>query len=130
MEGLRGPAGAAARAGDPARLAGASRSLRALASGTRPGMAAELARVATATRSPVTAEDGISRVWFRRRGTYLPAAELFYVAAPGDAQDKEGAGFTTSWRSPQVMSGDLGGNGAVQDRIAPSLPRVRRGTCW
>lgn len=56
------------RAGDPARAANASRSLHAVAAGSRTQMT--------------------ERAWLRRRGAALRAAEHFLVAAPAGPQDK------------------------------------------
>lgn len=87
------------RVGDPARLGRAARSLRAVARGTRAAMAAELRRTATRLGTRAEAGDGIERVWLRRRGGFLPAAEWYYVAAPAGPADKEGPGFVAAWRA-------------------------------
>jgi hypothetical protein len=89
-----------ARAGDPTRMANAARWLYAAAAGTRPEMVAELAAIAEAHHTRVLADDGIGRVWLRRRGPDYPAVDHFYVAAPGPpgyADDKQNPGFDTAW---------------------------------
>jgi hypothetical protein len=78
------------RADDPARPANASRSLRAVAAGSRAQMAAVLRTMAKAEGASVEDEDGIGRAWLRRRGAAFPAAEHFLVAAPTGPEDKDG----------------------------------------
>jgi hypothetical protein len=87
------------RAGDPARAANASRSLRAVAAGSRAQMTAVLRTMAKAERARVEDQDGIERAWLRRRGAALPAAEHFLVAAPAGPQDKGGPGFEAAWQA-------------------------------
>ena len=87
------------RAGDPARAASASRSLRALASGTRAEMTTALRHHARTWQTLTEQDDGIERVWLRRRGAALPAAEHFLVAAPAGPHDKEGPGFQAAWQA-------------------------------
>ena len=87
------------RAGDPTRAANASRSLRALAVGSRAQMTAVLRKMAEAEGVGVDAEDGIERAWLRRRGAVFPAAEHFLVAAPAGPEDKDGPGFEAVWQT-------------------------------
>ena len=87
------------RAGDPTRAANASRSLRAVAAGSRAQMAAVLRKMAEAEGAGVDDEDGIERAWLRRRGAAFPAAEHFLVAAPAGPQDKDGPGFEVAWQA-------------------------------
>lgn len=56
------------RVSDPARPANASRSLRAVAAGSRTQMAAVLRTMAQVEDASVEDEDGIERAWLRRRG--------------------------------------------------------------
>jgi hypothetical protein len=86
------------RADDPAKAANASRSVRAVASGSRDQMTAVLRDLAHAAGTEVGIDDGIERVWLRHRGTTLPAAEHFLVAAPAGPEDKEGPGFQAAWQ--------------------------------
>jgi hypothetical protein len=87
-------------AGDPARAASASRSLRALASGTRAEMTTALRDLARIRHAETELDDGIERAWLRRRGTALPTAEHFLVAAPAGPQDKGAPAFRRPGRQP------------------------------
>jgi hypothetical protein len=87
------------RADDPAKAANASRSVRAVASGSRDQMTAVLRDLAHAEDAEIGNDDGIERAWIRRRGTTLPAAEHFLVAAPAGPEDKEGPGFQAAWHT-------------------------------
>jgi hypothetical protein len=93
------------RAGDPARAANASRSLRAVAAGSRTQMTAVLRTMARAERIHVEDQDGIGRAWLRRRGTTFPAAEHFLVAAPAGPADKDGPGFAAAWQAAATAAG-------------------------
>lgn len=84
---------------DPTRLANASRSLRALTHNSRPAMVEELHSLAEECRLPVEADDGIPRIWLRRRAACFPTVEWFWVAAPDEPADKDGPGFSASWSS-------------------------------
>jgi len=81
------------QAGDPARPANASRSLRAVAAGSRTQMTAVLRTMAKAEDASVENEDGIERAWLRRRSAAFPAAEHFLVAASAGPEDKDGSGL-------------------------------------
>jgi hypothetical protein len=93
------------RDGDPARAGGAARSLRALAAGSRAEMTAALGGLARSRGAVTDAADGIDRAWLRRRGTVLPAAEHFLVAAPAGPRDKERPGFQAAWRAAVAAAG-------------------------
>jgi hypothetical protein len=66
-------------ASGPAR---AVRSVPATATGGRDAMTAELTRIAAREDIRVRRDDGIGRVWLRRRGDHLPTAEWYSTAAP------------------------------------------------
>jgi len=87
------------RADDPAKAANASRSIRAVASGSRDQMITILRKLAHAGDAEIENDGGIERAWFRHRGATLPAAEHFFVAAPAGPEDKEGPGFQTAWQA-------------------------------
>ena len=87
------------RADDPAKAASASRSIRAIASGSRDQMTAILRDLAHTADAETGNGDGIERAWLRHRGTTLPAAEHFLVAAPAGPEDKEGPGFQAAWQT-------------------------------
>lgn len=95
------------KASDPAKVANAARWLRIAAAGSRADMTAELAAMGRAAGINVTTDDGIGRVWLRRRGPLLPAAEQFYVAAPAGAAEKEGRGFAAAWEAAMQAPAQL-----------------------
>jgi hypothetical protein len=79
------------------------RSVQAMAAGSRDEMRAELEGVAGSARVAVRDDDGLGRVWMRRRGGGLPDVEWFYVTAPEGAADKDGPGFERVW--PVALAG-------------------------
>jgi hypothetical protein len=99
------------RAGDPAKAANAARSLRAIAAGSRDQMTAALRQPAHVNSAGIENGDGTERAWLRHRGTTLPAAEHFLVAAPAGPDDKEGPGFQAAWHAadaPAARPGEPG----------------------
>jgi len=87
-----------ARDGDPYRLANASRSVHARATGTRAQMAAALAGEAARRGLPlVTDEHGLARVWVVARPVVFPGVEHLLVAAPAVVADKAMPAFESWW---------------------------------
>jgi hypothetical protein len=86
------------RRDDPAKLANGSRSLRRLATGERGDLQLRLADLARADDVDLEhGEDGIVRVWLRRRGPRLPTGEHFLTVAPATATDKQPVRFEQWW---------------------------------
>jgi hypothetical protein len=93
------------RRDDPAKLANAVRSVRAVHAGGRADTAAELAVIAARLGLPVDRGDGQHpRVWVRRRGATFPSGEHFYVAAPAAADDKDGPGFADAYEATLLLA--------------------------
>lgn len=92
----------AARKGDPSVSGNVDRSLRIRSRGSREVLQAHLDHLAadgTAKGLTTTAigDDGIMRLYQRRRGTTFPTVERFFVVAPALAPRKERASFDQRW---------------------------------
>ena len=107
------------RADDPARPGNASRSIRAVAAGSRAQMAAVLRTMAKAEGTAVEDEDGIERAWLRRRGTAFPSAEHFLVSAPAGPQDKDGPGFDAAWQAVTASAAAARPESATRQLMLP-----------
>lgn len=84
------------RADDPERVANVNRSLRVLRSGSR----ADCERALLDLADPgelVVGEDGLARLYRRRRGAELPAREHFLVVGPAGAEDRQMPNFERWW---------------------------------
>lgn len=95
------------RRDDRTQMANASRSVAAIATGTREQMHTTLAELAGQTgRDIVTDEHGIGRVYLRTRASVLPTVERFYVVCPAVVKDKRAPHFEAGWaaliRTPQL----------------------------
>jgi hypothetical protein len=99
---------------DSCKAANAARSLRAVATGSQAAMRAALRELAAGQEATIEADAGIERAWLRRRGTALPTAEHFLVAAPAGPHAKEGPGFAAAWKAATAPAG--------QPRPAVQLP--------
>lgn len=87
-----------ARKDDPTKMANASRSVKAIAAGTRAEMLAEIDQLANELDSPVTVgDDGIGRLYVRTREPGFPTVEQFYVACPAVVLDKQHDRFEDWW---------------------------------
>lgn len=86
------------RQDDRTKMANASRSVAALATGTREQMHATLAELAKQTgRDIVTDEHGIGRVYLRTRADVFPTVEHFYVVCPAVVKAKRAPHFEAGW---------------------------------
>lgn len=95
------------RRDDRTKMANASRSVAAIATGTREQMHTTLAEIAEQTgRDVATDEHGIGRVYLRTRAAVFPAVEHFYVVCPAVVKDKHARHFEPGWaaltRTPQL----------------------------
>jgi hypothetical protein len=96
------------KAGSPDTVANGVRRVVAVANGSRAEMRTALGTIALHEGLGVDGSDvRHPRVWKRRRGIHLPAAEWFYTLSPATAHDKTGRGFHKAWASvgtsPQQM---------------------------
>ena len=80
----------------PSRKGPTWRSVTPVLTGSRAAATDALAAEAT-EETPIVDEDGISRIWVRRRGDAYPCVEELLVAAPATVAAKERAGFATAW---------------------------------
>lgn len=81
------------RVDDPLKVANANRDLQVLAEGSR----AECVAFVRALGPVDVGEDGIERVYRRRRGTLLPTREHFVAAGPAGARAKCMGSFDAWW---------------------------------
>ena len=81
------------RGDNPLKVANANRDLQVLAEGTR----AECVAFVRALGPVDVGEDGIERVYRRRRGALLPTREHFVAAGPAGAQPKCMSSFDAWW---------------------------------
>ena len=81
------------RVDDPLKVANANRDLQVLAEGTR----AECVAFVRALGPVDVGEDGIERVYHRRRGALLPTREHFVAAGPAGARAKCMGSFDAWW---------------------------------
>ena len=86
------------RKNDSTKMANASRSVAAIATGTREQMHAQLAALAEQTaRVIVIDEHGIGRIHLRTRAALFPTIEHFYVVCPAVVRDKHAPHFDSAW---------------------------------
>ena len=83
---------------DRTKLTNASRSVAAIATGTREQLRAQLAELAEQLgRDVATDEHGIGRVYLRTRARVYPTIEHFYVVCPAVVKDKRASRFDEHW---------------------------------
>jgi hypothetical protein len=95
------------RQDDRTKMANASRSVAAIATGTREQMQTTLAELAEQSGSDIATDaHGIGRVYLRTRASVFPTVEHFYVACPAVVKDKHAPHFEAGWaaltRNPQL----------------------------
>lgn len=94
------------RTEDPSKMANASRSVKAIATGRRKQLHSRLAALAEHTgHGVVTDEHGIARVHLRTRASTFPTSEHFYVVFPGVVKDKQPAAFEAHWAALHPQPG-------------------------
>lgn len=90
-----------AAADDPTKAANSARSVRALATGTRPDMISELARRARQHERTVEIDGPLQRVVLSARPEVYPGTEHLLVLAPAVVADKQLPHFEQWWDNAQ-----------------------------